>query len=312
MGFRNLERNLLNLRGTTFFLPFPPSCPLHHTPHQPMLSVVLLFFSITFASNLALGCEGECIVNVTRFILRSYSTPVYNVFRGVVSHHPHSLLSLSNITEQSGEIENSMIPSSSRAADTLDYITPLLSSYEGNGYSLLENAIFPSYFHGKCEDPTTGITPTGCPNPSCPVVCGTPGSMVYHFPKLRRIAFDTMHAMLLEHTREGSDTYNAVLKTVKRFTGTPTAAASNLTARSVPRIFWARRDLDLLLPEYESMHSAKRVDDVGSTLKSILESIPMRLADACGTVGPDANGSADELQECSWEAETLAYISQFP
>lgn len=134
--------------------------------------------------------------------------------------------------------------------------------------------------------------------------------MVYHFPKLRRIAFDTVHATLFEHTREGSDTYNAVQKNLKRFTSTP--AASNMTTRSVPRIFWARRDLDLLLPEYESIYLVKRVVDVGTMLKPILESIPERLARACGHVGPDKDGSAVELQGCSWEAETVAYISQFP
>jgi len=258
-----------------------------------MLSVVRLFLSVTLASNLALACEGECIVNVTRFILHSYSTPVYNIFR-----------------DASGEIEGSIVPPSSRATEALDYITPLLSSYEGNAYSRLETAIFPSYFHGKCEDPTTGVIPAGCPNPSCPVVCGTPGSMVYHFPKLRRIAFDTIHAVLLEHTREGSDTYNAVQKTVKRFADTPTA--SNMTTRSISRIFWARKDLDLLLPEYGSMHLTKRVDDVGTILKPIIESIPARLARVCEYVGSDQNGSADELQGCSWEAKTVAYISQFP
>lgn len=134
--------------------------------------------------------------------------------------------------------------------------------------------------------------------------------MIYHFPKLRRIAFDTIHAMLLEYTREGSDTYNAVQKTVKRFTSPP--AALNMTTRSVPRIFWARRDLDFLLPEYESMYLMKRAGDAEALLKLIVESIPERLAAACGHVGADENGSADELQGCSWEAETVTYISQFP
>ena len=109
MGFYNLERNLLNLRGTTFLIPSPPSYPLGRPPHRPMLSVVLLFFSITFASNLTLACEGECIVNVTRFILRSYSIPVYNVFRDVVSHRPYSL-SLYPIFSNS--LEKSKTPSS--------------------------------------------------------------------------------------------------------------------------------------------------------------------------------------------------------
>jgi len=189
----------------------------------------------------------------------------------------------------------------------LDYITPLLSSYEANSYSRMETAIFSSYFHGKCEDSVTGIAPTGCPNPSCPVVCGTPGSMVYHFPKLRRIAFNTVQAVLLEHTMEGSDTYDAVQRAVKRF-----AVARNVTMRSIPRIFWARKDLELFLPEYEYPYLTKRADDVGAELKPILESVPERLARVCGYVDPDEDGSVDELQRCSWEAETVEYILQFP
>lgn len=174
----------------------------------------------------------------------------------------------------------------------------------------METAIFPSYFHGKCEDPATGITPAGCPNPSCPVVCGTPGSMVYHFPKLRRIAYETMQAILFEHTREGSDTYNAVQRTIKRFT--VAQAAPSAATRSIPRIFRARKDLDLLLPVYEHMHLTKRAEDVGAGLKSVLESVPERLARACVYVGPDENGSVDELSGCSWEAETVEYILRFP
>jgi len=134
--------------------------------------------------------------------------------------------------------------------------------------------------------------------------------MAYHFQKLRRIAFDTVHAILFEHTREGSATYGAVERVVKRFA--VSQAASNVTTRSVPRIFWARKDLDLFLPEYESMFLTKRADDIGAKLKPILESIPERLARACGYVGPNEDGTADELQGCSWEAETVEYILLFP
>jgi len=133
--------------------------------------------------------------------------------------------------------------------------------------------------------------------------------MVYHFPKLRRIAFDTVHAILFEHTREGSDTYDAVQRIVKRFM--VARAAPNVATRSIPRIFWARKDLDLPL-EYEYTYLTKRADGVGAGLKPILESIPERLARACGYVGPDGNGSMDELQGCSWEAKTVEYILQFP
>lgn len=230
---------------------------------------------------------------MTKYILLHYSVPVYNVFYDIA-----------------GEIDNSIIPLSSRATNSLDYITPLLSSYEGNAYSRMETAIFPSYFHGKCEDPTTGIIPAGCPNPSCPVVCGTPGSMVYHFPKLRRIAFDTVHAMLFEHTRKDSDTHNAVERTVKRFANPQ--VASNRTTRSIPRIFWARKDLDLFSPEYESLDLTRRTDGIEAKLSSILESAPERLARACGYTGPNKDGSTDELRGCSWEAETVAYILRFP
>ena len=134
--------------------------------------------------------------------------------------------------------------------------------------------------------------------------------MVYHFPKLRRIAYETMHAILLEHTREGSDTYNAVQRTVRRFA--VAQVAPSVVTRSIPRIFRARKDLALLLTEHEYTHPTKRAREVEAKLKTILESIPERLARACGYVGPDENGSVDELHGCSWEAETVEYILQFP
>ena len=134
--------------------------------------------------------------------------------------------------------------------------------------------------------------------------------MVYHFPKLRRIAFDTVHAMLLEHTREGSDTYKAVQRVVKRFT--VIQATPNVMARSIPRIFGGRKDLVLFLPEHEATYLTRRADDIGAQLKPILESIPERFKRACEYVGPDEVDSADELQGCSWEVETVEYILQFP
>jgi len=134
--------------------------------------------------------------------------------------------------------------------------------------------------------------------------------MVYHFPKLRRLAYETAYAILLEHTREGSDTYNAVQRIVRRFV--VAQAAPNVVERSIPRIFRARKDLGLLLPEHEYTYLTKRANEVGAKLKPILESAPERLARACGYVGPDENGSVEELYGCSWEAETVEYILRFP
>jgi len=51
-----------------------------------MISPVLLFLFFTFASTITLACEGECFVNVTKFILHNYETTVYDVFRATVSN----------------------------------------------------------------------------------------------------------------------------------------------------------------------------------------------------------------------------------
>ena len=71
----------------------------------------------------------------------------------------------------------------------------------------METAIFPSYFHGKCQ--VNGVNPPGCPNPDCPVVCGTPGSLVHFFPTLRGIAYNQTRKRLddlakkhIEHVQE--------------------------------------------------------------------------------------------------------------
>ena len=58
------------------------------TPPTLMFPAVRLFLFFTFASTVAIACEGECIVNVTKFILHNYDTPVYDVFRATVSNLP--------------------------------------------------------------------------------------------------------------------------------------------------------------------------------------------------------------------------------
>jgi hypothetical protein len=61
----------------------------------------------------------------------------------------------------------------------------------------MRTAIFPSYFHGKCLD-AEGETPHGCPNPDCPVVCGTPGSMVHFYSVLKDIVYNTTRTILVK------------------------------------------------------------------------------------------------------------------
>ena len=84
-----------------------------------------------------------------------------------------------------------------------------MAAYHKQAYKGMENAIFPSYFHGKCLD-ETGVTPPGCPNPDCPIVCGTPGSLVHFFPKLRYIAFNQTYHLLQKLSTPGSETYQQV------------------------------------------------------------------------------------------------------
>ena len=59
----------------------------------------------------------------------------------------------------------------------MQFLQPITQTYANRSYDGMEHAIFPSFFHGKCLD-SKGREPDGCPNPDCPIVCGTPGSLV--------------------------------------------------------------------------------------------------------------------------------------
>ncbi|EAU89760.2 hypothetical protein CC1G_07485 [Coprinopsis cinerea okayama7 len=96
-----------------------------------------------------------------------------------------------------------------------EYLQPLLSAYDNQKQTWLRKAIFPSFFHGKCQDPVTGVNPPGCPNPDCPVVCGTPGSMVHYYSRLRYIAFNATWHLLHELTRTDSAVFEQVRRNVE-------------------------------------------------------------------------------------------------
>ena len=67
-----------------------PAVPLSslslRTSPTPMHSAVRVFLFFAFASTATIACEGECIINVTKFTLHNYDTPVYDVFRTTVSN----------------------------------------------------------------------------------------------------------------------------------------------------------------------------------------------------------------------------------
>ena len=118
---------------------------------------------------------------------------------------------LLNIPLQAKQISN-MLPEHPGLETSLNYLRPISEKYWNDAYNGMETAIFPSYFHGKCQQ--DGVDPPGCPNPDCPVVCGTPGSLVHFYGKLRYIAFNQTRHLLDTIATPGSDAYNQVEQNV--------------------------------------------------------------------------------------------------
>lgn len=166
----------------------------------------------------------------------------------------------------------------------------------------MENAIFPSFFHGKCQDSVTGIDPPGCPNPDCPVVCGTPGSMVHFYSHFRYLAYNATVRLINEIANPSSSAYRKAEKLV-------VSAASSNTARQ-------RRFRFMRFDEAGQLQSAmnlgapmeRRNSHVEKTLGSIWRQFGATLTDVCG--GTD--GRTDSLPNCSWEHAFKEYILTFP
>ncbi|KAH9932900.1 uncharacterized protein B0H18DRAFT_984519 [Fomitopsis serialis] len=140
------------------------------------------------------ACEGECIVKITNAYVGNYTTPVDAVMRTLAGHVA------------------SLLPSHPDIPTAASYLAPLLSAYDAAAYTGMETAIFPSFFHGKCAQ--HGADPPGCPNPDCPVVCGTPGSMVHFFPTLRYLAYNETRARIEAAADPGGDAYKQVEQNV--------------------------------------------------------------------------------------------------
>ena len=109
---------------------------------------------------------------------------------------------------QAQQISN-LIPGHPSVDTAMTYLEPIQAAYRTQAYQNMETGIFPSYFHGKCLD-KNGQEPAGCPKPDCPVVCGTPGSMVHFYPRLRFIAFNQTYHLFERLSAQGSPSYNRV------------------------------------------------------------------------------------------------------
>jgi hypothetical protein len=154
----------------------------------------------------------------------------------------------------------------------------------------MENAIFPSFFHGKCQ--RNGVDPPGCPNPDCPVVCGTPGSLVHFYERLRYIAFNSTKTLLEEMTSPGSKPYQDVKRRVLAASSSrPSARRSRMYSRALSRY-----------PPGDDLTPSKR-SEIADRLAEIMKEIPTDLEKACDGPG---------LSKCSWETQMKAYILSFP
>jgi hypothetical protein len=207
---------------------------------------------------------------------------------------------------QADEIDSQFFAGQS-PSPPIDYLEPLLAAFDDQKDSVMQKAIFPSFFHGKCQDPSTGINPPGCPNPDCPVVCGTPGSMVHFYPRLRYIAFNSTWHLLHDLTRTGSPVFKQVQKRIER---------AQAKAAGGPH----RRDVDgdgtaapngavgsLVLAEDPSLE--KRASQATRVLETIFQRIRPSLEKICGGTG---TGKTNGLPYCSWEHEMKEYILTFP
>ncbi|TBU46704.1 hypothetical protein BD309DRAFT_887948 [Dichomitus squalens] len=149
-----------------------------------LLTLLLLAVPATVSA-----CEGDCIVGTTNAWLSNYTAPIQTAMESIATQISR------------------LIPSHPSIDTTFNYLNPIITAYHDQSYQNMENGIFPSYFHGKCLD-KNGNEPAGCPNPDCPVVCGTPGSMVHFFPKLRYIAFNQTLHLLETLSSPGSPSYD--------------------------------------------------------------------------------------------------------
>lgn len=186
--------------------------------------------------------------------------------------------------------------------DPISFFDPILTTYHDTSYNAMRTAIFPSYFHGKCQQ--DGVEPQGCPNPDCPVVCGTPGSLVHFFPTLRSIAFKSTRDTLQKLCSPSSDEYKQTEHAVAR--------AATTAHKKQHRSMFSDRQLAQGVPLGKNIqYVRKREEDVENGFKKIMAGVPGLMQEACG--GKSSEGAdTSSLPDCSWEEAMKAFILSFP
>ena len=219
---------------------------------------------------------------------------------------PHTSADVS----QALQISRDLCPRESHC-DSMSYLQPIKSAYEESSYEGMKTAIFPSYFHGKCQ--RDGVDPPGCPNPDCPVVCGTPGSLVHFYPKLRFIAYDHTRNTMQQLCSPGNKAYEQSEYAFEQAAGRPHRREGE--RRRVPWFEYAAtgagRELARSAVHGRSLSYAWKREEEGTKkqYQKYMGRIPMLLEEACGG---RATEDEDGLPECSWQKEMKEYILTFP
>jgi len=235
---------------------------------------MLIIPILLFVSQISVfACEGECIVDITHAWLNNYTLPINSVFH--------------KLAEQ---ISQKLLPPGNHD-DPMSFFHPILTTYYDTSYDDMRTAIFPSYFHGKCQ--RDGVEPQGCPNPDCPVVCGTPGSLVHFFPTLRFIAFKSTRDTLQRLCSPSSDEYKKTEQAVARAATTSHKSGSKQRRASIFSYGASRGELVQGVPLGKNIqYVRKREEDVQKRFEEIMGQVPGLLEEACG-------GKTNRGRECA-------------
>ncbi|KAG2156866.1 uncharacterized protein EDB93DRAFT_1307698 [Suillus bovinus] len=229
----------------------------------PVLFLLLAPVAVT-------ACEGACIVDITNEYLNRYENILLT-------------------TLQKLESASQFIIIHHRRENSIVYFAPVLQAYNLTAYNSLEKAIFPGYFHGKCQD-ANGVNPPGCPNPDCPKVCGTPGSMVHFYPTLVEIVFDDTLSLLSNLTVPGSKPYNQIQQKVM----------ADVDKGQKKRM----ENLSRIMPlRIRAATQAKSTHSIQQGLKKIMKELRPTMLETCG---------GSNLSFCSWEQPMKEFILQYP
>ncbi|KAH9989626.1 hypothetical protein BJV77DRAFT_1061179 [Russula vinacea] len=222
------------------------------------------------------ACEGDCIIGITDAWLGNYTSPIDTVFQYIAQ-----------------QISRDLLPAGSHH-DSMQYLYPITSAYKDSSYDGMRTAIFPNYFHGKCQ--RNGIDPPGCPNPDCPVICGTPGSLVHFFPTLRFIAYNYTRGTLQRLCSPGNHAYERTERSIVQAAAGPRGLRGCTSGRRAVE----GRDFS---------YTRRQEEGVKKRLEEIMRQGANLLEQACG-----GHPSEDEaaLPKCSWEKSMKAYILSFP